>query len=54
LGLDKKYFKVYHKNHINKVMMTAFTAFAFEDSNESGGEAIKLGMFRAQSLLIAL
>jgi len=32
----------YHKNHINKVMMTAFTAFAFEDTLENGGDAIKL------------
>jgi len=29
--------------------MTAFTAFAFEDTIENWGEAVKLGMFRAQS-----
>ena len=29
--------------------MTAFTAFAFEDNIENGGEAVKLGIFRAQS-----
>ena len=33
--------------------MTAFTAFAFEDCIENGGEAIKLGMFRAQSFKVA-
>ena len=43
----------YHRNHINKVMMTTFTAFAFNDSIENGGEAVKLGMFRAQSFKVA-
>ena len=42
LGLNKEYFKAYHRNHINKVMMIAFTAFAFEDNIENGGEVIKL------------
>ena len=46
-------FKAYHKNHINKVMMTAFTAFAFEDLIENGGRAIKLGVFRAQPYKVA-
>ena len=53
LGLTKKYFKAYHRNHINKVMMTAFTGLAFEDNIENGGEAIKLGLFRAQSYKVA-
>ena len=53
LGLSKKYFKSYHRNHINKVMMTAFVALAFEDSIENGGEAGKLNMFRAQSYKVA-
>ena len=53
LGLTKKYFKAYHRNHINKVMMTAFIGLAFEDIIENGGEAIKLGLFRAQSYKVA-
>ena len=53
LGLKKKFYKAYHRNHINKVMMTTFTAFAFNDSIENGGEAVKLGMFRAQSFKVA-
>ena len=34
-------------------MMTAFTAFAFDDSIENGGEAIRLGMFREQTFKVA-
>ena len=49
----KKYYKAYRRNHINKVMMTAFTAFAFDDSIENGGEAIRLGMFREQTFKVA-
>ena len=52
-GLNKKFYKVYHRCHINKVMMTAFTAFAFEDCIENGGGAVKLGIFRAQSFKVA-
>jgi len=53
LGIDKHAFEAYHKNHINKCMGVAFTAFAFEDNMENGGEAIKLGFFRAQSYKVA-
>ena len=53
LGLNNKFFKAYHRNHINKVMLTAFTGFAFEDSIENGGRAVKLGVFRAQSFKVA-
>jgi len=45
--------KYLYRNHINKVMMTTFTAFAFEDTIENGGEAVKLGMFWAQSFKVA-
>jgi len=41
------------KNHINKVMMMAITAFAFMDGIENGEEAVKLGIFRAQSYKVA-
>jgi len=53
LGLNTKYFKAYRKNHINKVMMMAITAFAFMDGIENGEEAVKLGIFRAQSYKVA-
>ena len=43
----------YHRNHINKTMAVAFTAFAFEDSIENGGRAHKLGFYRAQSKKVA-
>jgi len=42
LGLNKKYYTDCHRNHINKVIMTAFTALAFIDSIENGGEVVKL------------
>jgi hypothetical protein len=53
LGIDPVTFAAYHKSHISKVMATAVTAFAFEDSIENGGDAIKLGLYRAQTHKIA-
>jgi hypothetical protein len=53
LGIDPQTFQAYHKSHINKTMAVAFTGFAFEDNIENGGEAFKLGFFRAQSHKIA-
>jgi hypothetical protein len=53
LGIDANTFHAYHKCHINKTMGIAFTGFAFQDTIENGGEAIKLGFFRAQSHKIA-
>ena len=57
LGLEKSpsipY--LYHKNHIDKVMAVAFTAFAFDDSNiDNGGHGIdfKLGFFRCCAALL--
>ena len=34
-------------------MLTAFSGFTFEDSMENSGEAVKLGIFRAQSYKVA-
>jgi hypothetical protein len=42
LGIDPHTFEAYHKSHINKTMGVAFVAFAFEDSIENGGKAVKL------------
>ena len=53
LGVDQAAFAAYHRNHINKVMGIAFTAFAFTDSIMNGGEAVKVGFFRAQSYKVA-
>ena len=53
IGLKKQFYRAYHRNHINKVMLTAFSGFAFEDSMENGGEVVKLGIFRAQSYKVA-
>ena len=53
LGLIKQFFRAYHRNHINKVMLTCFSGFAFEDSIENGGIAVKLGYFSAQSFKVA-
>ena len=53
LGVGKKSFKAYHKNHINKTMGIAFTAFAFVDSLENGGSAEKLAFVRAQGKKVA-
>ena len=53
VAFTKKTFEFYHIYHINKVTMTAFTAFGFTDSIENGGEALKLGIFRAQNYKVA-
>jgi hypothetical protein len=53
LGIEEKSFKAYHKNHINKVMAIAFTAFAFVDCIDNGGCAEKLAFIRAQGKKVA-
>jgi hypothetical protein len=53
LGINQQSYSAYHKSHIAKTMGVAFTAFAFEDSIENGGEAVKLGFFCAQSFKVA-
>jgi len=52
-GVGHHNFAAYHRNHINKTMAVALTAFAFEDSIENGGRAHKLGFYRAQSYKVA-
>ena len=37
LGLEKTHTYVYHKNHVDKVMVVAFTAYAFENNVENSG-----------------
>ena len=49
IGLDKKAFRLYHKNHIDKVMAVAVTGFAFENNIENGGTRLKLRFRRAQA-----
>jgi hypothetical protein len=53
LGINPQSYSAYHKSHISKTMGMAFTAFAFKDSIENGGEAIKLGFFNTQSYKVA-
>jgi hypothetical protein len=44
LNIDPVTFTAYHKSHISKVVLAmAVVGFAFEDSIDNGGEAIKLG-----------
>ena len=52
-GLDQQTQQAYHKSHINKSMAVAFTAYAFKDCTDNGGDGIKLGLFRAQSYKVA-
>jgi len=53
LGLNKHFFQAYHRNHINKAMLTAFTGFTLEDSFENGGKAVNLGIFPDQLFKVA-
>ena len=41
LGIEQHNYSACHKNHINKVMAIAFTAFTFVDTVENGGVAEK-------------
>jgi hypothetical protein len=47
LGISPVTFAAYHKSHISKVMATAVVGFAFKDSMDNGGEAMKLGFYQA-------
>ena len=42
LGIYSHTFRYYHRSHINKTMGIAFISFAFENSIENGGDAVKL------------
>jgi len=42
LGLDKTHTFAQHKNHIDKVVVVAFKAYAFDGNIENGGDGIKL------------
>lgn len=53
LGLDKSHTYLKHKCHINKVMVAAFTAYAFKGNPENGGDGVKIGIFRVQGARIA-
>ena len=45
LGLEKQYTFVQHKSHIDKVMVVAFVAYAFDQNIDNGGDGIKFGFF---------
>jgi hypothetical protein len=54
LGIDPHTLEAYHKkSHINKMMGVSFAAFAFEDSIENGGKAVKLDFFQCQLYKVA-
>ena len=53
LGVNPRTAACYHKNHIEKVMVVAFTGFAYKDSMENGGIGLKLGCYRAQAAKVA-
>jgi hypothetical protein len=44
---------IYHKCHIEKVMVITFTAYAFNQNVENGGDGIKLGLYHVQAARIA-
>mmetsp|Transcript_26045 Transcript_26045/g.26462 ORF Transcript_26045/g.26462 Transcript_26045/m.26462 type:complete len:396 (-) Transcript_26045:7-1194(-) len=53
LGLEKQYTFVQHKSHIDKVMVVAFVAYAFDQNIDNGGDGIKLGFFRCEGARVA-
>ncbi len=53
LGLYPNDHYVYHKSHINKLMVIAVVGFAFVGSPENGGEGVKIAFTRAQCTKIA-
>jgi hypothetical protein len=53
LGISPVTSAAYYKSHISKVMATAVIGFAFEDSMDNGGEAMKQGFYPAQTFKVA-
>lgn len=53
LGLGKHLYYMYHKNHVDKLMIVCFVGYAFDGSMENGGHGLKLGMLRVQAAKIA-
>jgi hypothetical protein len=54
LGLHREFCYAYHRNHINKVMVLALTACAFDGDVENGGDGVKLGFYRCKAARVAL
>ena len=54
LGLMKEELWAYHRGYINKVMVVAVVAFAFDGNVENGGTAVKIGLWRVEAPRIAL
>jgi hypothetical protein len=54
LGLHREFCYAYHRNHINKVMVLALTACAFDGDVENGGDGVKLGFYRCEAARVAL
>ena len=53
LGLEKQYTFVQHKSHVDKVMVVAFVAYAFDQNIDNGGDGIKLGFFCCEGARVA-
>ena len=53
LGVEKQYQHVFHQSHINKVMVVAFTGYAFDGEFEAGGHGLKLGLWRCNGARVA-
>ncbi len=45
LGIEKLKYCIYHKNHIEKGMAVAITAYAFDGSPDNGGDRLKIGIY---------
>ena len=53
LGIVRQQHFVRHKSHVNKVMAVGVVGFAFVDTPENGGTAVKIAFTRAQAAKIA-
>ena len=53
LGIEKKVYAIYHKNHIEKVMLVAVTGYEFNGDIDEGGDGLKLGIYRVQVARVA-
>ena len=54
LGLEKQSYSAHHKSHIDKVMVHATVAYAFDGGPENGGDGLLLGLHRCQAHKIFL
>jgi hypothetical protein len=53
LRIKKYEYYIYHKNHIEKVIAVAITAYAFDGNPNNGGDGLEIGIYQLQAARLA-